>query len=166
VALLSFAKAAFVREIPSSQAQDLSRAWFWLGVLCVWRPFPDRQNAVEVLKRWRELAGSPTLGDDALGSTLTPARRGRMSKLMKHGLALALVLTTVATGLSACGARPAVSRKCRDIVAMAAVDIDAWRYIQVSCTDGEQQSLLAEFRERGLSTSEIDKSRSSAKVPR
>jgi|UPI0006491423 hypothetical protein len=34
-ALLSFAKAAFVREIPSSQAQDVSRAWFWLGVLCV-----------------------------------------------------------------------------------------------------------------------------------
>lgn len=34
-ALLSFAKAAFVREIPSSEAQDISRAWFWLGVLCV-----------------------------------------------------------------------------------------------------------------------------------
>lgn len=34
-ALLSFAKAALVREIPSSQAQDVSRAWFWFGVLCV-----------------------------------------------------------------------------------------------------------------------------------
>lgn len=34
-ALISFAKAAFVREIPSSQAQDVSRAWFSIGVLCV-----------------------------------------------------------------------------------------------------------------------------------
>jgi len=33
LALLSFAKAAFVREIPSSEAQHASRAWFSIGVL-------------------------------------------------------------------------------------------------------------------------------------
>jgi hypothetical protein len=35
LALISFAKSAFVREIPNSQAQDVSRAWFSMGVLCV-----------------------------------------------------------------------------------------------------------------------------------
>lgn len=35
LALISFAKAAFAREIPSSQAQDVSRAWFSIGVLCL-----------------------------------------------------------------------------------------------------------------------------------
>lgn len=35
LALISFAKAAFVREIPSSQAQDVSRAWFSIGVILV-----------------------------------------------------------------------------------------------------------------------------------
>lgn len=35
LALLSFAKAAFVRETPSAQAQDASRAWFSVGVLLI-----------------------------------------------------------------------------------------------------------------------------------
>lgn len=35
LALVSFAKAAFVRQIPSSDAQDVSRAWFSVGVLFV-----------------------------------------------------------------------------------------------------------------------------------
>jgi len=33
LALLAFGQAAFVRVIPSSQAQDASRAWFSIGVL-------------------------------------------------------------------------------------------------------------------------------------
>lgn len=35
LALIFFAKAAFVREIPSSEAQDVSRAWFYIGAICV-----------------------------------------------------------------------------------------------------------------------------------
>jgi len=35
LALLAFAKAAFIREIPSAQAQDVSRSWFAIGVLLV-----------------------------------------------------------------------------------------------------------------------------------
>jgi hypothetical protein len=35
LALMAFGKAAFVREIPSSHAQDVSRAWFALGVICL-----------------------------------------------------------------------------------------------------------------------------------
>ena len=35
LALMAFGKAAFVREIPSSHAQDVSRAWFSVGVICM-----------------------------------------------------------------------------------------------------------------------------------
>ncbi len=35
LALLSFAKAAFVREVPNAPAQDAARAWFAVGVLFV-----------------------------------------------------------------------------------------------------------------------------------
>jgi len=35
LALLAFAEAAFIRETPSSAAQDASRAWFSIGVLLI-----------------------------------------------------------------------------------------------------------------------------------
>jgi hypothetical protein len=35
LALLSFSKAAFVREAPNAAAQDAARAWFAVGVLLV-----------------------------------------------------------------------------------------------------------------------------------
>lgn len=35
LALLAFGQAAFVREIPNSQAQDASQAWFSIGVMLI-----------------------------------------------------------------------------------------------------------------------------------
>jgi hypothetical protein len=35
LALISFARAAFVREMTGPSAQDVARAWFSIGVLCV-----------------------------------------------------------------------------------------------------------------------------------
>lgn len=53
----------------------------------------------------------------------------------------------------------AVSEKCRQTVALAAVNVDGWQYIRGQCSDQEQQALLREFKRRGLSTAEIEKSR-------
>ncbi|WP_156799809.1 hypothetical protein [Novosphingobium resinovorum] len=53
-----------------------------------------------------------------------------------------------------------VSDKCRQAVSTGSVD--GWRYIQTLCTDAEQQSLLTEFRGRGLSTEDIERSRREA----
>ncbi|MCO8017922.1 hypothetical protein NI456_03520 [Brevundimonas diminuta] len=53
----------------------------------------------------------------------------------------------------------AVSEKCRDTVALAAANVDAWRYIQSQCTEQEQQALIREFQRRGLSTADIERSR-------
>ncbi len=78
---------------------------------------------------------------------------------------LMLALLGAATALVSCNERrPPVSRECRDVVAVAAVNVDAWRYIGARCSNDEQQALLEEFRERGLSTEAIERSRSAGKA--
>lgn len=52
-----------------------------------------------------------------------------------------------------------VSDNCRSTVAGAAVNVDNWIYIDAVCTDEEQQTLMREFSRKGLSVSQIEKSR-------
>lgn len=52
-----------------------------------------------------------------------------------------------------------VGPTCRDTVAYAAVDVDAWRLISRDCTEREQLALLEEFEGRGLSTEALQRSR-------
>lgn len=55
--------------------------------------------------------------------------------------------------------KDAVSDECRQTVSIAAVNVDAWMYIHVKCSEQEQQALLREFKSRGISTEQIDRSR-------
>lgn len=52
-----------------------------------------------------------------------------------------------------------VRQECRYAVSVAAVNVDAWRYIDGQCSEAEQQTMLREMRRNGLSTDQIDKSR-------
>jgi len=72
------------------------------------------------------------------------------------GLLFGFILICFASGRSP----DAVSRQCRSTVAQATLNVDAWQYIQAVCPESEQQALLREFRQRGLSTEALDKSRS------
>jgi hypothetical protein len=75
------------------------------------------------------------------------------------GVGLLLVLGFAFVGLMLERSPDAVGKKCRDIVAFSAVNVDGWRYINGQCTDQEQQALVREFERRGLSTADLRRSR-------
>lgn len=84
---------------------------------------------------------------------------GSTAKAVAWGaLALAgLFAVAVAVGPS----HQVVSSDCRAVVSVAAINVDAWREIRAACTEQEQQALTQEFKSRGISVAQIERSRAS-----
>lgn len=84
---------------------------------------------------------------------------GIITKAMACGVLVVAGLFAVSVAMGP--SKATVSSNCRSVVGAAALNVDAWRSIRAACTEQEQQALLREFKERGVSTAQIERSRAS-----
>lgn len=82
---------------------------------------------------------------------------GIITKAMACGVLVVAGLFAVSVAMRP--SKATVSSNCRSVVGAAAINVDAWRSIRAACTEQEQQTLLHEFRDRGISTAQIERSR-------